>query len=198
MPIGIISQEDFNKELHNSNHKNVITNIPARSDQVIIIDEIPKGRNGKPEVPAEIRSLIAQEALLGVSNKYLAREFNVSESSVSAYKNGATSTTTYDTGNKDLKKRNNIFRDRIVKKASRIALKTLSVIDEGEVAKLGPRDQMALAKDASAIVKNMTPEVDDNQSNVNYIFFAPKQKEEEDFDVQVLPEAIEAEVIHRN
>ena len=96
MPIGIITQTDYEKEIVGNANGN--GKIPARS--VIIEQDKSKGRGNKPEVPEEIRNVIAQEGMLGASSKDVAREFNVSPQSVNSYKNGSTSLATYNTPDK--------------------------------------------------------------------------------------------------
>jgi hypothetical protein len=176
MPIGIVNKNDYEQEVNNKNKP-----IPARS---VIIDSVPKGRGDKPETPEEIRNVIAQEALLGASPKELSREFNISPSSISAYKNGATSTTTYNEGDKKLKNKNQIFRDRIVRKAGRLSLTALDSIAPEDFADATLSEKVNAAKQMSSIVKDMLPEKDNSRgNNAQFIFFAPAQKQEDYYDV---------------
>src|SRR5688572_5568382 len=84
---GIVSSDEFEDQLSELNK-------PAqKSARVVNFD---RGRNEKKETPEEIRKVIAEESINGTPAKELSELFGVSLSSVSAYKNGATSTATYN------------------------------------------------------------------------------------------------------
>lgn len=175
MPIGIISKEDFDKEVGNN-----ITNISARS---VVITDPAKGRGNKPEVPEEIRNVIAQEALLGTPVSEIAKEFNISPSSIAAYKNGATSTTTYNEGDKKLKRANNIFKDRIVRRAGKLSITALDSIDENDFRNASLTDKANVAKQMASIVRDMTPEDSrgNESSNVQIVIHAPAMRRDDDY-----------------
>lgn len=178
MPLGIISESDYNKEVISS--LNRIT--PARSLPIIELDK-DKGRNNKSETPDSIRSVIAQEALLGVSAKEIAREYNVSQSSISAYKKDATSTTSYNKSDKSLRNRNSIFRDRIVRKSSRIALTALDSIDSRDFETASLTDKARVAKEMASIVRDMSGSDNDESGKpiAQIIIHAPQMRTDKDY-----------------
>lgn len=183
MPIGIINKHDYEREVNPNKDNNIPANnnFPARSVDIII--DKTKGRGNKSETPEEIRSLIAQESLLGTSSSQLSKEFNVSESSVSAYKKGATSTTTYNEGDKKLKNKNNIFRDRIVRRAGRLSISALDSISVDDFKNASLTDKANVAKQMASIVKDMSivDNENDKLSNVQIVIHAPAMRSANDY-----------------
>src|SRR5690348_6605463 len=155
MPIGIVNKEDYEKEI--GNKKNVQDDdMPARSG---IITNLPdKGRGEKLETPEPIRALIAQEVLSGGMLRDVAREYNVSQSSVAAYAHGAHSTASYNSPDGKLKKKNNIFKDRIVKRAGRLALTALDAISPDDFRNASLRDKSTVAREMASVVRDMIPD----------------------------------------
>lgn len=172
MALGIVSEDDFDKEVE----KLLPLNTP-------VVKDIEKGRGNVLEKPDSLRTIVGEEAINGTPAKELARAFNISESSVSAYKNGSTSTSSYNEPNRQLKKHIDIFRDRITRKASRKLVSALDAMDD--LSEVKPRDAAGIAKDLSVVIKNMQPEVVQNaqQNNIQFVIHAPKLKNEDDFDV---------------
>jgi hypothetical protein len=182
MALGIVSDEEFLKELENSK-KSSDKEVIAR-----IVNKQPLGRpEGAKEVPTEIRKLIAEEALLGADSKELAQLFKVGEQMPSAYKHGATSQSSYNKPNKDLTDFLNLTKQRITKKASNRLLRALDGITTDKLNDLGARDLSGVAKDMSAIVKNMEPSAGhgnvDNSVRAQIVFHAPQVKDITTFDV---------------
>ncbi len=163
MPIGIVSDEEFNIEFVNHNSA---------------------GRNGAKAVPLSLRQVIAETALT-TPNKEVAEAFGVSPASVSAYKNGATSTATYNQPNESLKKHVDTVRDEIGSIAMSKLKRALSHITEENLAGAKPRDLAGIAKDMSTVVNNIQPAgpIGNNGNNVNFIFHSYPTREEKDYDV---------------
>jgi|SRR5215469_2287370 len=177
MPIGILSDHEFNEELTSITSNNV----PAR------VDKKELGRGDKKEVPESVRATIAQESLLGMSASEVAQEFKISPQSVNAYKHGNTSLVTYNKPDKDLTKKNKSFKDRIVGKANHKLYKSLDAISDDELTNASLRDKSAVAKDMAAIVKSMTPsEPIKIENDVKFVLFAPQVKEEQDY-IDIIP-----------
>jgi hypothetical protein len=147
MPMGIVSDKDFNSESNKLNPK------PPTKE---------KGRGkGNVEVPDSLRRIIGdtaetegREAALA-----LARDFGISPSSVSAYSNGATSTSTYNT-RPNLPTIKNA-KARISKKARAKLLMAMNHITENKLEDLSAPALAGIAKDMSAIVRNMDDDTDD-------------------------------------
>lgn len=178
MPIGIINKDDYLKEIGNKS-PDTSENTPARS---IIVNDPAKGRGPAKEVPEPIRALIAQEVLLGAPSKLIAQEFKVSPSSISAYKNGATSTASYNNPANSLKKKNVIFKDRIVKRASRHAIDALDSISPSDFASASLRDKAAVAKEMASIVRDMSASEESHSGPaVQFIIHAPQMRKETDY-----------------
>ena len=162
MPIGIVSDAEFDVEF---------------------IEHSGAGRNGAKAVPSELRAVIAETALTS-PNKEVAKAFGISESSVSAYKNGATSTTTYNQPNDELKKHVDDARDRIGKIAQKKLLAALSHITEENLRGSKPRDLAGIAKDMSTVVNNIQPVSNGNNPiNAQFIFHSYPSRKEDDYEV---------------
>lgn len=192
MPLGIISEEDLLKELGNSN-KEAIKEEQVRAPEVtiseeVIIKDLPTiGRpEGKKEVPEPLRKLIGEEALNGTSFAELKREFDVSISSISAYKKGATSTATYNKPEPELKNHVDNVRKQIQERAGNKLQVALDSMKPEKFEKASLRVLAGVASQLSAVVKNMEP---DNRQDRNdaplaqFIFHVPPMKKEEQYEV---------------
>lgn len=178
MAIGLVSDDEFLSDEE-------VRENAGLTRALALVKELEIGRGAKSETPDFIRTLVAQEALNGIPAKEVSERYNVSESSVSAYKKGATSTSTYNEPKKELRKHVDIFRERISKRASRIANGALKSITDDDLESLEPKDAIDIALKASAIVKNMAPEREEKEIGpaVQFILYAPKLKSEEDYEV---------------
>ncbi len=191
MAMGIVSDKEFDTELtkinpakrEESNSRRSTIDIPAT------ITGIPsKGRHeGDVNVPNGLRKLIGDESVTNgrESALELAQNLGISPSSVSAYSQGATSTATYD--DRPNRKVINEAKERISKRARNKLIIALNHItkDKLESARLG--EISGLARDMSAIIKNMEPEREDTNTNKSngptFIFYAPQVREEKHFDI---------------
>jgi transcriptional regulator with XRE-family HTH domain len=175
MPVGLVSDEDFELE-HAS----------------IVDIQRPGRRNGDNNVPSSLRQVIAEEAIVngnGSANE-LAELFGISKSSVSAYKNGATSTDSYNLPNPILADKVKTVKDKIRSKAQSKLIMALGEVTPDKLKSAKLRDIAATAQAMSAIVKNM----DDNNGDsgrlnpANFIIYAPYIKNESDFRTVVINE----------
>jgi hypothetical protein len=165
MPMGIVSDEDFEKSIAQAQVK-----------------DIKKGRGEeKKNTPDVVRETIARCAINGEgTGKEIAEVFGVSPSSVSAYKVGATSTTTYNEPDSELVDKVLGHKERISKHAVRTALRALREITPEKLSGIKARDLAAIAKDMSAVISDMEPKTQintNNQQNVQFVFMAPRVKE---------------------
>jgi hypothetical protein len=187
MPMGIVSDKDFNSELSKSSDaKKPLPEIisPVLEGQIV---DVNRGRPvGSVEVPNSLRKVIGEESAINgrQSAIELAETFGLSPSSVSAYANGATSTATYDeTPNKP---HINIAKDKITKRAFSTLSKAIKHITEDKLIAAKAKDLAGIAKDMAAVVRTMEPEVK-GPTNVNngptFVFYSPQQRKEEAFDV---------------
>lgn len=196
MPLGIITDEQLNKEIGkipskiNSNDINRIESElikdkikDAIKDSSFKVVDIKRGRGNVLEIPNEIRALVAEEAINGARAKDVSKSFGISESSISAYKHDATSTTTYDKPNDSLKKSNDSVRDVITDKARGRLMSALDAITDENISNAKVKDIASIAKDMSVIVKNMEPERTQNVQNTQVIIYKPRMRDEDEFDV---------------
>jgi predicted transcriptional regulator len=189
MPLGIITDEQLNKELNRiiSIDKKDIDRIErevrAPVNQPKVVD-IKRGRGNQLEIPNEIRALVAEEVINGAPAKQVAKAFGISESSISAYKHDATSTTTYHEPNDQLADSNKIIREAITDKARGRLMSALDSITDDNIRSAKVKDIASIAKDMSVIVKNMEPNVPvDNSKNTQVIIYRPRMRDEDEFDV---------------
>ena len=208
MPLGIVKNEDYEKELgspkvsENISQEEVLRensipeviseqDYPGESGESTVSTQefatIGRGR-GNTEVPVFLRKLIGESAIeegAGAANA-IGEFLGLSKSSVSAYSNGATSTATYNKPDKDLESHLDKTRKRITKRASGKLFKALGVIDDDKLQELNALEASTVAKNMAAIVKNMEP---DDRSKGNTFtgpvitFYAPHIVHEDRFDV---------------
>lgn len=171
MPLGIVSDEDFKSELDSTKVEVEIIKQPGR-------------RPGDIETPQSIRKIIGEEVDRSESLE-LASLLDISKQSVSAYRNGATSCATYNKPDQDLSTHINRSRERIVKRASNKLNSALSYITQEKLEATKARDLAGIAKDMSAIVKNLEPEKEtsNDRPNVNFTVFAPIIRKESSYEV---------------
>lgn len=177
MAIGIVSESEFFTELDDLNND--------KKPIAEVVDKSIGGRNkGDVEVPDSLRKIIGETALEDRQDGLeLAKAFGVSDSSVAAYKSGSTSCATYNGGNPALKSHMNSARERIIRKARRKLFGALDNITDDKLEQTKARDLAGIAKDMSAVIKNLEPEVKDNNStNVNIVMYAPRMRQEIDYE----------------
>ena len=185
MPIGLVDDSEFEKELQSYTRKVVTSTVPS----VQIVEKPHRGRSdGDNNVPDSLRQIIGEESVINgrASALQLARDFGVSPSSVSAYANGATSTKSYDQPKSSIIQHINKSRARATKKAARVMASALSAITQEKLDYTDARDLSGIAKDMSAIIKNLEPpQIAGNNSEVNqqFVIYAPTFRREESFDV---------------
>ena len=143
-----------------------------------------KGRGqGNREVPSVLRKVIGESAL-EEGSKEVAAAFGVSKSSVDAYKNGATSSISYNEPDEDLKNHIDNKRLEISGRAKGRLLKALEEITDEKLEGSGVKTLAGVARDMSAIVRNIEPDPKvQGGNNVQFVFFAPHLKREQDFDI---------------
>lgn len=180
MPMGVVSNVDFESELSNCNPG-------PKSTKAIIVESPPKGRGeNSVEVPDSLRKLIGSESVTNgrASALELANNLGISPSSVSAYSQGAKSTASYSDRPNLLEI--NQAKERISKRARNKLMLSLSHITEEKLGVTKVRDLAGIARDMSAIVRNIEPnEVNDSTKvgGPTFIFYSPQIRKEEHFDV---------------
>lgn len=187
MAMGIVKDEDFFKEVTASNKHQRDESTDSKTDVRGIVQDVTRGRpTGSVEVPNGLRKLIGDESVTNgrQSALELGKAFGVSPSSVSAYANGATSTASYnDTPNAPTIKS---AKERIAGKARGKLLAAIRNITEDKLADSKARDLSGIAKDMSAVIKNMEPDTPGKTGEgqgPTFIFYSPQTRREETFDV---------------
>ena len=177
MGMGIVTDQDFEKELNNCVVKSEIRR-----------KENPGRKEGDNNVPDSLRKIIGETGATEGRQEALsiARSFGISDSSVSAYTHGATSTVSYDKKDKGLVEYIRNRKEKLTKKAMHKLTGALDSITPDKLKDLGPRHAAGIARDMSAIVKNLEPSKDEsimtNQQNNQFIFYRPQFMKESDFD----------------
>ncbi len=193
MPMGVVSEDEFNSESdkHNSTPpKKYPKPSPVLEGEVM---DIERGRGkGSVETPDSIRKLIGLTAINeGRQNALeLARDLGLSDSSVSAYTKGANSTSSYDT--RPNQPTINKAKELVSKKARRILLKSLSHITDDKLAEVKPRELASIARDMSVIYKDMEPEStkrgEDGEVKPAFLVYAPQFRDERHYEIVVTKE----------
>lgn len=190
MPIGVVSDDDFNIELDRQDKSPV-----PELKRAQIIDVNRGGRKeGDNNVPEVMRKVIGEESTVNgrSSALQLAKMFDVSPSSVSAYNNGANSTSSYRKKNERLTDHLNKAKLRIASKARKALNNTLDNITEDKLQNANLKDLALVAKSMSGVIKDMSPD-DTKNGNVNVngpsiIMYNPGFTKEDSFETIDLSE----------
>lgn len=200
MSIGIVSDSEFESELNrlinpsNSDKSNSDKSNPSNKRlEGIIIDKPSRGRSvGDMNVPDCLRNIIGENAITEGNKEThtLSRALGISDSSVTAYKNGATSTDSYHQPNPELNNHITNTKLKIASKARSRLLSAIKHITDDKLEEAKPRDLAGIAKDMSMVIKNVEPEAP--KINVNtgptFVVYAPSFRKEEGYDVIVVNE----------
>lgn len=205
MPLGIVKLEDYERDLNGGKGGETIipkeekspeppTEVKDGETSPTIEEFIKRGRGpGNTEVPQSIRKLIGESAIeegAGAASA-IGKFLGLSKSSVSAYANGATSTATYNKPNGELVDHLLNTRKKITKRAAGKLFKSLGVIDDDKLGELSALEASTVAKNMSAIIKNMEPPDSKGGTTVNgpvITFYAPQMVREDSFETIVMNE----------
>jgi len=182
MAMGIVSDKEFERALGD-----VTPCPPLPVGNGVAIVPINKGRgNGNIEVPESLRKIIGEESAIQgrASALEIADSFGISPSSVSAYAHGSTSTASYD-DRPNLTEINDA-KLRIAKRARNKLTLALNSLTKDKIDSAKAKDIAGVAKDMSAIIRNMEPETpkrDGGPGGPTFIFYSPQMRTEKVFDV---------------
>lgn len=207
MPLGIVSNSDFESELTNSGDNNrtiqktpVVDNSSIEIGPTVTSDVIIKrhqnyvgedgGRNlGDVNVPQSLRKLIGDTATYDgrAQALSLAREMGVSPASVAAYTNPQVSSSLSETNKNDISNFLTSRKQKISKRAINKLAMAINMIDKD---KLRARDAVELsnvAKNMAQVVKSMEPDkaTGNDGPKVQFVMFAPQVKNEMHYDTVV-------------
>lgn len=182
----IVDEKEFEAEVNNCVDKEI---------KPIVLEPEHSGRKqGDRNVPDSLRKIIGEESILNGRDSALelAKALQISPSSVSAYSHGAHSTDSYHKPDKGLTSYLRQRKDRVTKKALRVMQSAMNGITEEALEAASVKDKSTIAKDMSAIVKNMQDTLQEkgpeNQQNNQFIFYAPRFAQEEQYEVITAPE----------
>jgi len=190
MPIGIVSDLHFDEELKRLNGGKT-----KEIKDAVVIEPPARGRKeGDVNVPDSLRKIIGETAVIEGRQAALdlAKDFGISPSSVSAYANGATSTTTYDTPKQSIIQHINKSRARVSKKAQRVLRGALDAITQEKLDYADAKDLAAIARNMSGVIKDMEPPPEvagqSDSKSPQFVIFAPQFKSEQSFETIVVNE----------
>lgn len=178
MALGIVSDDVFQKEVENV--KSILDGV---------VTPIERGRGeGSTAVPTMIQKIIGETAVEEGNDaaKKISNFLGISDSSVSAYKKGATSTASYHNPGRELGRHIAKTKERIAKRAGHKLGLALSKITEDKLDDAKATELAAIAKNLSGIVKDMedTPSGGGGGNNgPSIMIFAPQIGREETYDV---------------
>lgn len=211
MPLGIISDSDFESELSNcslpvitqnsfdsplvsDNPSSIPTtnNSDSKSDLIeprAEVINIKHGRgNGNIEVPEALRKIIGETSVINGRSEALdlASMMGIKPSSVSAYKEGAHSTSTINSPDIGTLNHINNSKERVVKRATKKLHLALSHITEDKLMEAKVGELASVAKSMSGIIKDMEPENEKTPDELNapkFLIYAPQIKNENNYEV---------------
>lgn len=189
--LGLVNKELFDNELSDVNDDLVMydrssadhTNEVIVNDEVIV-NEVTKGRGkGTSEVPEVLRKVIAGEVIEGGNVSEVSDAFGISKSSISAYKNNATSTTSYHEPVKSLQEHNFAVRNKIVELSRSKLKKAIRFIDDDKLAGCNAVQLSMVARNMSSIANENDVMIKDNSNKQSVIIYRPRIKEEDSFEI---------------
>lgn len=177
MPLGIVSDEEFQRQTETV--KSILDGV---------VKPIERGRGeGSTAVPTMIQKIIGETAIEEGNGaaKDIASFLGISDSSVSAYKKGATSTASYHNPGRELGRHIAKTKERIAKRAGNKLGLALSKITEDKLDAAKAVELASIAKNLSGIVKDMedTPVGPNGNVGPSIMIFAPQIGREETYDV---------------
>ena len=176
MSLGLVTKDKLDNELSE-------LSIPTKRAPAVIEKEIVRGRGDKKEHSETLRKLVAQEAILGTPHKVIREEFGVSQSSISAYLKGATSTATIDKPDAKLLENNNATRELVTGRAFDKLVKAIESIDEYKLSELSPVKAAQVAGQMSSIIKNVAPTNEEQVQIGQVIIYKPRMKQEDEYEI---------------
>ena len=201
MGLGIVTDDDFLKELENSSNDSLstekeINNNPPRisndneeSEPIVgeVIELKSVGRNSEVNnVPQSLRKIIAEEhAVNGFkSAQHLAESFGgLSQPTLSTYGSGNISRGIESAQSNDLNSYLNGRKGKISKRAINKLNLALNHISDDKLSGLEVRELSCVAKDMAQIVKHMEPTVKESQRDpVQFHFYSPTIKNENHYE----------------
>lgn len=179
MPMGVVDDKDFDKEVANSGVPITghVTTIPR-----------PGRKEGDVNVPEALRKIIGETSELEgrQSALDLAASLGVSASSVSAYANGATSTSSYDKPSPSITSHIKERKTKVVGSALTRLTRAMNSLTTDKIATSSAKEISGIAKDMAQVVKLMDDDNDKNKDTgvraPQFLVYAPTMIDERKFE----------------
>ena len=173
MPMGIVSDEDFESEVSKMKETEV--------QSLIVIEKKHGGRpDGTKNIPPVLRKVIGEECIeSGGNHVEIAEAFGVSKQAVAAYAHGATSCRTYNRKEEDLANHINNVKTRISTRAQGRLSTALALLTKEKMKAAKPTELAAIADKMASVAEKMSPQVRNQQNNI--IIMAPERVENDGY-----------------
>jgi len=186
-PLNETQREALDGNIHSieTNQADELKDDESLCGKIVEINK-PGRRLGDNNVPDSLRKIIGAESIESgrKAGLNLASHFGISPSSVSAYSHGSTGTTSYDKPNEGLLNHMNNARERIIKRARGKLLLSLNSLNQEKIESSKARDIASIAKDMSAVIKNMEDRtIQSVHEGPKFIFYSPTIRDEKNFDI---------------
>ena len=177
MAMGIVDDNELERELNKLNKNNsIVVNSPSKG-------RAPNDVN----VPDSLRKIIGETNEIDGRKEAvaLAKMFDISSSSVSAYANGVTSTASYNEKKTDIQNHINESKARIAGKARARLMNSLKHITDEKLSESKPAELALVARHMATVMREMEPPKEQvNENNgIQFIFYSPNIRKEEVYDV---------------
>lgn len=187
MPLGILSDEDFDKELGISEKKDEVT---AR------VEQINQGgrKSHSTTVPPSLKKIIGGTAIEdGGRQTYneLAKPFGLSYDVIEAYRTGRHSNQGRQEKKEDLVDHLTKVRQGLAIKATDKLDRAIESITNEKLAAAKARDLAGIAKDMSVVVRNIEGERGNGITNNQFVIYAPHVMNEDRFETIIAQDARE-------
>lgn len=195
MPLGIVSDSDFESEINNSSTERVVENTipmePCAPELTGDVLEMPTpGRhNDVTNIPQSLRKILGEEvAVNGLSSAMKLAEslggHGISQPTLSTYGRGEISPNKKSSQQEDLLNHISSRKTKISKKALNKINLAMSLMDEQKLLGCDAKELSAIAKDMASVAKSMEPkEREDGKAEpVQFHFYAPQLKQENHYE----------------
>lgn len=138
---------------------------------------------GNIHTPEVLRKVIAGEFIEGGDALDIQEAFKISRSSISAYVNGSTSTTTYNDTLPQLSNHNKLVKEKIVKKARSLTRQALRHINPDKLAGCNAVQLASVANQLSKVALDNEP-VNKTETKIEKVVtYRPRIREEDSFEI---------------
>jgi len=192
LPLGIVSDKEFDSERINSDVSHTIErnedtekSTPVVTSDVLTLPSVGRDKD-VPNVPQSLRKMLGEEvATNGLKSAMnLAASFGISQPTASTYARGEVSP---GTTNPDLLQHINNRKTKISKRALNKLSMALNHLDDSKLMGCDAKELSSVAKDMAAVVNSMSPKQDESAqtNNAQFHFYAPQIRNEKHYETVV-------------